>query len=171
MVPKVSQNASLFEDVTFRLMPGRRVAIAGVGYSTIGRHTGLSSDELVSQSTQAALKDAGLGVADVDGLVSVGSNTIENAWMLGIAPLRWWNSAAEAPAFVSAQADARKYFAEKVDYDLLPPASTMVFSLPMVPPSRPCVLSKFVSMPPRNLFWSVTSSASQVKGSGLSRPR
>ena len=84
------------------MMPGRRVAIAGVGYSTIGRHTGLSSDELVIQSTRAALEDAGLGVADVDGLVSVGSNTIENAWMLGMAPLRWWNSAAEAPAFVYA---------------------------------------------------------------------
>jgi len=88
------------------MMPGRRVAIAGVGYSTIGRHTGLSSDELVIQSTRAALEDAGLGVADVDGLVSVGSNTIENAWMLGIAPLRWWNSAAEAPAFVYAAQQA-----------------------------------------------------------------
>ena len=84
------------------MMPGRRVAIAGVGYSTIGRHTGLSSDQLVIQSTRAALEDAGLGVADVDGLVSVGSDTIANGWMLGMMPLRWWCTATNAPAFVYA---------------------------------------------------------------------
>jgi acetyl-CoA acetyltransferase len=84
------------------MMSGRRVAIAGIGYSTVGRHTGLSSDELVIQSTTAALEDAGLGVADIDGLVSVGSDTLANAWMLGIGPLSWWNSALSAPAFVYA---------------------------------------------------------------------
>jgi acetyl-CoA acetyltransferase len=84
------------------MMPGRRVAIAGVGYSTIGRHSGLSSDELVVQSTEAALRDAGLCVGDVDGLVSVGSDTLANAWLLGIEPLSWWNTAMSAPAFVYA---------------------------------------------------------------------
>jgi acetyl-CoA acetyltransferase len=88
------------------MMPGRRVAIAGVGYSTIGRHTGLSSEQLVIESTQAALEDAGLAMGDVDGLVSVGSNTIANAWMLGIQPLRWWNSGNEAPAFIYAAEQA-----------------------------------------------------------------
>ena len=88
------------------MMPGRRVAIAGVGYSTIGRHTGLSSDELVRQSTLAALEDAGLGVSDVDGLVSVGSDVLTNAWMLGIVPPRWWNSAMSAPAFIYAAEQA-----------------------------------------------------------------
>lgn len=84
------------------MMPGRRVAIAGVGYSTIGRHTGLSTDELVTQSIFAALEDSGLGVGDIDGLASVGSDVLENAWMLGIAPLSWWNSSLQAPAFVYA---------------------------------------------------------------------
>jgi len=88
------------------MMPGRRVAIAGVGYSIIGRHTGLSSDELVTQSTLAALEDAGLDVGDVDGLVSVGSDVLANAWMLGTAPLRWWNSATSAPAFIYAAEQA-----------------------------------------------------------------
>jgi acetyl-CoA acetyltransferase len=84
------------------MMPGRRVAIAGVGYSSIGRNTGLSSDDLVIESTAAALEDAGLGYADVDGLVSVGTEALENAWMLGIEPLSWWNSAVTVPAFVYA---------------------------------------------------------------------
>ncbi|MAG30520.1 MAG: acetyl-CoA acetyltransferase [Deltaproteobacteria bacterium] len=84
------------------MMPGRRVAIAGVGYSTIGRHTGLSSDELVRQSTLAALDDAGLRMADIDGLATVGSDALSNAWMMGIAPLHWWNSTLQAPAFVYA---------------------------------------------------------------------
>jgi acetyl-CoA acetyltransferase len=88
------------------MMPGRRVAIAGVGYSTIGRNTGLSSDELVIQSTKAALEDAGLAVGDVDGLVSVGSETLSNAWMLGIHPLKWWNTATSAPAFIYAAEQA-----------------------------------------------------------------
>ena len=40
------------------MMPGRRVAVAGVGYSTIGRNTGLTNDELVVQACKAALDDA-----------------------------------------------------------------------------------------------------------------
>jgi len=84
------------------MMPGRRVAIAGVGYSTIGRNTGLSSDELMIQSTLAALDDCGMTVKDVDGLTTVGGGAIHDAWLLGIAPLSWWCTAMEAPAFVYA---------------------------------------------------------------------
>ena len=49
------------------------------------------------------------------------------AHKLDLKVISWFNPSylwTEAPAFVSAQADARKYFVEKVDYDLLPPTST-----------------------------------------------
>ena len=84
------------------MMPGRPVAIAGVGYSTIGRHSGLSTQDLVIESTLAALEDAGLEARDVDGITTLGSEAISDAWMLGIGPLRWWNTALAAPAFVYA---------------------------------------------------------------------
>ena len=84
------------------MMSGRRVAIVGVGYSTVGRNLGLTEEELVIEASQAALLDAGLTVADIDGLTSVGSDTLANAWMLGISPLSWWSSATSAPAFVYA---------------------------------------------------------------------
>ena len=84
------------------MMPGRRVAIAGVGYSQIGRHTGLSMDDLTIQSVTAALEDAGMTPADVDGYTTVGGDSLGDAWLLGISPLRWWCTAMAAPAFVYA---------------------------------------------------------------------
>ena len=82
---------------------GNRVAIVGVGYSTIGRTTGLSIDELVIQASQAALADAGLTVADVDGISSVGSEVLNDAWMLGIEPLNWFDTGSlMGPAFATA---------------------------------------------------------------------
>ena len=56
------------------LAPGRRpmraqeVAAVGVGYSTTGRTTGLSSFELARQATMAALDDAGMTRDDLDGV-------------------------------------------------------------------------------------------------------
>lgn len=82
------------------MMPGRRVAVAGVGYSTIGRNTGLTNDELVVQACKAALDDAGLAIAEVDGIASVGSDALANAWLLGVSPLSWWCEGTTAPAFV-----------------------------------------------------------------------
>lgn len=45
-----------------------RVAIVGVGYSTTGRRTGLSSRKLTVQAGKAALADAGMTTADIDGV-------------------------------------------------------------------------------------------------------
>ena len=39
---------------------GRRVAVAGVGYSHVGRNTGLSIDDHMIAATKAALADSGL---------------------------------------------------------------------------------------------------------------
>jgi acetyl-CoA acetyltransferase len=46
----------------------RKVAIVGVGYSTVGRRTGLSLAQLSVQASAAALADAGLKGSDVDGI-------------------------------------------------------------------------------------------------------
>jgi acetyl-CoA acetyltransferase len=75
------------------------VAIVGVGYSKIGRRTGLSVQDLVFQATTAALDDAGLTFSDVDGISTMGSDALGDAWMMGIEPLNWFSSAG-GPAFV-----------------------------------------------------------------------
>ncbi|MDQ2754225.1 MAG: thiolase family protein [Actinomycetota bacterium] len=46
----------------------RRSYIAGIGQSVVGRRTGLSEMELTMQSVLAAITDAGLEPADIDGL-------------------------------------------------------------------------------------------------------
>jgi acetyl-CoA acetyltransferase len=72
------------------MTPGSRVAIVGLGYSKVGRNTGLSPEELMIQATKAALDDSGLTVRDIDGITSVGTEPLNDAWMLGVEPLRWW---------------------------------------------------------------------------------
>jgi acetyl-CoA acetyltransferase len=81
----------------------QRVAIVGVGYSTVGRNTGLSVDELVAQCSQSAMLDAGLDRNDIDGLSTVGSDPLSDAWSMGIEPLNWFdNGSANGPAFATA---------------------------------------------------------------------
>jgi acetyl-CoA acetyltransferase len=75
------------------------VAIAGVGYSTTGRRTGLSSRELAMQAGKAALEDAGMTPADLDGVTlswdtagpaPVGLDAVNSddlGHMLGVDPL------------------------------------------------------------------------------------
>ncbi|HLM19655.1 MAG TPA: thiolase family protein, partial [Acidimicrobiia bacterium] len=69
---------------------GQRVAIVGCGYSHVGRNTGLTIDDHMIQATKAALADAGLTVADIDGITSVGTEPLNDAWLLGIEPVNWW---------------------------------------------------------------------------------
>jgi acetyl-CoA acetyltransferase len=85
---------------------GNRVAIAGVGYSTVGRKTGLSSEELTIQATKAALADSGLTTGDIDGITSVGTDPLSDGWMLGIEPLNWFGSGGMVPAFSYAAMNA-----------------------------------------------------------------
>ncbi|MBL7499143.1 thiolase family protein [Frankia sp. CNm7] len=80
-------------------MTNDRVAIVGVGYSTTGRRTGLSSRQLAVQAGKAALEDAGMTPADVDGVTLSWDvagpepeglepvNSDDAAHMLGIDPL------------------------------------------------------------------------------------
>ena len=83
-----------------------RVAIVGVGYSTVGRDTGLSYKELTVQAALAAMGDAGMGPGDIDGIVLHGFGQPEPwgedaasavndklvARMLGLTPVNWYST-------------------------------------------------------------------------------
>ncbi len=86
------------------------VAAVGVGYSTTGRRTGLSSFELAFQATQAALADAGMTVDDIDGITLLwgvagpapaGLDVVEPmsfAHAIGITPLNFYATA--GPSYI-----------------------------------------------------------------------
>lgn len=82
-------------------MTDRRVAIVGVGYSDVGRHTGRSERHHAAQAAVAALDDAGLRASDVDGATTWGGDATDFAWMLGMGPLRWHLNVGVSPAFVT----------------------------------------------------------------------
>ena len=79
----------------------RRVAIVGVGYSRVGRHTGLSERHHAAQAAVAALEDAGLDAPDVDGVTTWGGDATDIAWMLGTGPLSWHLNVGASPAFAT----------------------------------------------------------------------
>lgn len=95
-----------------------RVAIVGVGFSDLGRDTGLSYKELAVQSALAAMHDGGMGPSDIDGMslrafgqpepwgesAESALNDRMAAQMLGITPLNWYSGAPStfADLFVSA---------------------------------------------------------------------
>ena len=82
----------------------QRVAIVGVGYSTIGRDTGLSLDTLTAQSSIAAMADAGVTAKDIDG-VCVHSfphqyvSATHTAAMLGIPDLAYYSGSIDGAAY------------------------------------------------------------------------
>ncbi len=55
------------------------IAIVGVGEARIGRDAGCTSWELHAEAVEAALADAGLGLRDVDGLISCPSTIDDHA--------------------------------------------------------------------------------------------
>jgi acetyl-CoA acetyltransferase len=77
-----------------------KVAIAGVGYSKIGRHLPIPDDELVRQAVTAAMADAGMTPTDIDGIATMGGNAMSIGGLLGIMPLNYWHTSAGGPAFV-----------------------------------------------------------------------
>ncbi|MCZ7528560.1 MAG: thiolase family protein [Acidimicrobiia bacterium] len=65
----------------------RDAIIAGVGMSTIGRRTGIAGIDLTEAAARAAIADAGLTVADVDGVATMGDTPLGEACArLGIEP-------------------------------------------------------------------------------------
>jgi acetyl-CoA acetyltransferase len=65
----------------------RRAIISGIGISRIGRRTGFPHLDLTVESSQAAIADAGLTPADIDGMASLGDTPLGQASRaLGIEP-------------------------------------------------------------------------------------
>jgi acetyl-CoA acetyltransferase len=94
-----------------------RVAAVGVGYSTTGRRTGLSSWELGIQAATAALADAGMSPSDLDGVTLLwgvagpapaGIDTVDVmdfGRMMGVGPLNWHGSGG-LPAYIGPALEA-----------------------------------------------------------------
>lgn len=87
-----------------------RVAAVGVGYSTTGRHTGLTSWQLAIQAAGAALADAGMTAKDLDGVALLwgvagaapaGLDVVDPqdlGYMLGVEELNWYGTA--GPSYI-----------------------------------------------------------------------
>lgn len=70
-----------------------RTVIAGIGQTEFSKQSGRSELQLALEAVRAALEDAGLTPADVDGLVTYtldSSNELELARLLGIRELRYF---------------------------------------------------------------------------------
>jgi acetyl-CoA acetyltransferase len=85
----------------------QRVAIVGVGYSTVGRDTGLSLDALTAQASVAAMTDAGVTPRDIDGVVVHSFphqyvSATHTAAMLGIPDLAFYSGSVDGAAYAVA---------------------------------------------------------------------
>jgi acetyl-CoA acetyltransferase len=83
------------------------VAIVGVGYSELSRHSGKTEGYLTLQATMEALRDAGLKTTDLDGVVAVPdriSSTFEGPSItyvqraLGLTRCNFWQAMGRGPA-------------------------------------------------------------------------
>lgn len=82
----------------------QRVAIVGVGYSRVGRDTGLSLDTLTAEASIAAMEDAGVTPKDIDGVVVHSFphqyvSSTHTAAMLGIPDLAFYSSSVDGAAY------------------------------------------------------------------------
>jgi acetyl-CoA acetyltransferase len=115
----------------------QRVAIVGVGYSTIGRRTGLSLDTLTAQSSVAAMQDAGVTPKDIDG-VAVHSfphqyvSATHTAAMLGIPDVAWYSGSVQRhmAMYGTKEEDFGAFAVAQREYALANPTETF-FSDPL----------------------------------------
>lgn len=59
--------------------PEKHAIVSGLGISRIGRNTGIPGVELTKEACEAAIADAGLTVADIDGLATFGDTPMRAA--------------------------------------------------------------------------------------------
>ena len=70
--------------------PENRAIVSGIGISRVGRRTGIPGLELTTEAASAAIADAGLAPADVDGISTMGETPLEEAARsLGLGELRY----------------------------------------------------------------------------------
>jgi acetyl-CoA acetyltransferase len=71
---------------------GRKTAVAGIGQTEFSKSSGRSELQLASEAVRAAIEDAGLQPADVDGLVTFTIDTNDELALMrsvGITEVRW----------------------------------------------------------------------------------
>lgn len=67
--------------------PERRAIISGIGISRIGRRSGVPGLDLTMEAARAAIADAGLEPADIDGISTMGDTPLDEvSQALGIEP-------------------------------------------------------------------------------------
>jgi len=74
------------------LPAGRRAVIAGIGHTEFSQNSGRSTLQLASEAAKAAIRDAGLSPADVDGAVTFSMDTNDELALIrsiGVPELRW----------------------------------------------------------------------------------
>ncbi|MCL0102248.1 thiolase family protein [Dehalococcoidia bacterium] len=86
-------------------MYGRRVAVAGVGYSIFGRRTGFSMQTLTAMAFKAALDDAGLLPQEIDGVATYGPtfqlmSAMKASTLIGVPRLKLDVCSVEGPTFM-----------------------------------------------------------------------
>ncbi len=70
----------------------RRAVIAGIGHTEFSQHSGRSTLQLAAEASLAAIRDAGMAPADIDGNVTFAMDTNDELALirsLGIPELRW----------------------------------------------------------------------------------
>jgi acetyl-CoA acetyltransferase len=68
-------------------IPEKSSIISGIGISRIGRRTGIPGIDLTVEAARAAIADAGLATADIDGIATMGDTPLaETAAALSIEP-------------------------------------------------------------------------------------
>lgn len=85
-------------------MSPRRVAIVGVGYSPVGRETGRTLEEVTTLASLAAMDDAGLRPAEIDGVTVHGFPNqyiaaTKAAGLLGIPDLAFYSGSVDGAAY------------------------------------------------------------------------
>ena len=92
----------------------REAAIVGIGRTTYSRNSGVTTLAMAREATKNALDDAGLTVADVDGISSFATNDFIStgalAYSLGLDGL-YWHSDVPGGGNVAAQVVANAFWA------------------------------------------------------------
>ncbi len=60
-------------------VPEKRAIISGIGISDVGRRLGIPAVDLTAAASRAAIADAGLTAADVDGIATMGDTPVDEA--------------------------------------------------------------------------------------------
>ena len=85
-----------------RVPDGHRAVIAGIGHTEFSQHSGRSPLQLASEASLAAINDAGLSPADIDGNVTFAMDSTDELALirsLGIPELRFSARTRGAPSF------------------------------------------------------------------------